>query len=99
MNKDLSYDRTKPVNVTGGGGLATKSGIEAGAGFTGNPRTKSVVFSTAFIGANYSPSVVGDDNRTWNISNRLSTGFDISSNSGSPVTGNVYWTAIYNGET
>lgn len=79
--------------------LPTKSGVVAGGSFTGNPRSYSVVFSTAFEDANYSPSVIGTDARSWEVSNVLATGFDINSNSASAISGNVYWTAIKHGET
>lgn len=82
--------------VSGIGALTLyKSGTIPGGSFIDGPiRKYNVVFATAFPDANYSVSVVGEDNRTWSIENKTQAGFTISANSGSSVDGDTDWTAI-----
>jgi len=78
--------------------LKTKSGIVAAGTFAGNPKKATITFATAFTDTNYSVSVIGIDSRAWIIESVLAGSFVISANANANLTGNVYWTAIKNGE-
>ena len=79
-------------------GQKVKSGIVSGSAFSGNPQTYNVVFITPFVNDLYSISIVGDNARTWVVDNRSSTGFTISANTKTSVSGFVYWQARVIGE-
>lgn len=76
-----------------------KAGTVSSGSFTGNPKTASVTFTTAFANTNYAVTVTGIDARTWTISNVATTGFTINANANAALTGNVFWHAIANGES
>jgi hypothetical protein len=78
--------------------LKTKSGVVAGASFTGNPKKATVTFGAAFTDANYSVSVIGATPRTWSVESYVAGSFVINSNANTLPTGNVYWLAIKHGE-
>ena len=71
-----------------------KSGVETSGSFTGNPRTATVTFGTAFPDANYSVTAIGVDGRGWTIDSQVAGSFVINSNASSALTGSVSWTAI-----
>lgn len=97
---DLRYHRFPLRGAgAGGGGLVTKSGKKLSGDFTGNPKKATVTFSTPFADANYSPSVIGEDSRAWEVESVAAGSFVISSGSASGLTGDVYWTAIKHGES
>jgi len=85
--------------ISNNGGLATKSGEITG--FSGNPKTASVSFSSSFSDANYSATAFGQDGDKFSITieNKTASGFDISLNSNSAPSNPVLWTAIAHGET
>lgn len=85
----------------GGGGLSTKSGEVAAGSFSGNPKTATVTFSTAFSDANYSVAMTGQgvDKYTITAANKAAGSFDIVLNSNSAPSNPVLWTAIAHGET
>jgi hypothetical protein len=78
--------------------LKTKSGVVASGTFAGNPKKATVTFATAFADANYSVSVLGVDSRSWSVESYVAGSFVINANANLALTGNVYWTAIKNGE-
>jgi hypothetical protein len=80
-------------------GLLTKSGSIAAATFTGTPRVASVVFAAAFPSANYAVNVLGQDGRSWKVTVQSTTGFTVSSQANTALTGPVAWTAVLNGES
>lgn len=90
----VSWSLEAPPGATGATGSSSdvKSGYLVSASFSGNPLTASVSFDTDYADSNYTPSVIGDDSRSWSISNRTPSGFVINSNSSTSLTGNVYWT-------
>jgi hypothetical protein len=90
----VSWSLEAPPGATGATGSSSdvKSGYLVTASFSGSPLTASVSFDTDYADSNYTPSVIGDDSRSWSISNRTSSGFVINSNSSTSLTGNVYWT-------
>jgi len=90
----VSWALEAPPGATGATGSSSdvKSGYLVSASFSGDPLTASVSFDTDYADSNYTPSVIGDDSRSWSISNRTSSGFVINSNSSTALTGNVYWT-------
>lgn len=73
-----------------------KSGMKLNTCFTGgNPKKCTVTFTTAMPSASYSMSFISDaDQRNWTVESVTASGFVINSNSGSSITGNLYWTAI-----
>ena len=71
-----------------------KSGAKTSGSFTGNPRTATVTFGTAFPDANYSVTAIGVDGRGWTIDSQVAGSFVINSNASSALTGSVSWTAI-----
>lgn len=80
--------------------LATKAGSVSTASFTGNPKVANITLGTAFSNANYTVSVISDENRSWSIDNQLAGSFTINSNANRPLdVGTVYWIAVEHGET
>ena len=82
-------------------GLATKSDEVVAGSFSGNPKTATVSFSTAFADANYSISFGCEDNAfVPHYENKTNAGFDINLNANN-ITGltAVSWTAVKHGET
>ena len=77
-------------------GLTVKAGTVAGASFTGSPQslTYDVVFDSPFPDNTYSPTVIGEDNRSWSVENKTASGFTIDSNSRRPLVGEIYWVAV-----
>lgn len=75
-----------------------KSGIVAGASFSGNPKTFTVTFSSAMPSTSYSIAICGTSSRSWSFSSKTVNGFTISSNANAALTGEVTWTCISNGE-
>lgn len=76
----------------------SKSGFEVGASFSGSPLKITVTFSNPFSSTNYGVQVTGEDPRIWTIENKLTTGFDINSNSDTLFSGEVYWLSTEFGE-
>jgi hypothetical protein len=95
-------DFTSPVssNTAKISSLKTKSGQETPVSFAGNPKKRTVTFSTPFAGANYSVSVIGQggDNRTWTIESKLAGSFTINANANQALGDNVLWVATKHGE-
>lgn len=83
--------------------LKTKSGIVLKVSFTGNPKTATVTFATAFADTNYSISLVcntvSGKAYTPVVENILAGSFDINMtvNNINKLT-DVRWIAVYNGE-
>jgi hypothetical protein len=83
--------------------LKQKAGVVLNATFTGNPKTATVTFGTAFADTNYSVSLVcnttGGTSYTPVIENIATTGFDINMtvNNISNLT-DVRWIAVKHGE-
>lgn len=97
---ELYYFIWKLKNIIGTGtttNVKVKSGVIMGNSFAGNPKTYDVVFGSSFLG-DYSISVIGEDIRVWNYENKTLSGFRINSNADEPLSGNIYWQAILNGE-
>lgn len=79
-----------------------KAGQLANTAFgAGNPRTAAVAFNvlTPMPDTAYSVVVTGTDGRSWKITNVLTTGFTINTQSSTALTGPVYWVAIHTGES
>lgn len=76
-----------------------KAGQILAATFTGNPKTAAVTFGTVFPAATYNVTVTGTDGRSWVATSLLASGFTISSQANQALTGPVYWTAIFTGES
>jgi hypothetical protein len=76
-----------------------KAGRIAGASFGGLPVTYSVAFTTPFTDDVYAVSVIGGNARSWTVENQVSGSFIVSSNSNVALNENVFWTAIYGGES
>jgi hypothetical protein len=94
----ISGDLGALVGATGatGPGLTSddsKGGVITGLSFSGTPLSYIVTF-TAPYSSNYTLSVIGEDVRTWSISNKTLNGFTIHSNSSEVLSGDVYWTTI-----
>jgi hypothetical protein len=86
----------------GGNPLETpqyKSGKVDGASFAGVPLTYTVEFTTPFADDEYSPVVIGGNNRGFTCESVVSGSFIISSNSGQALDEPVYWVAIATGES
>ena len=85
-------------------GLATKSGKVTVTSFSGNPKTATVTFATAFADANYSVSLgveTSDSTLFTPVLNSITaSGFIINmiTNYISKLT-SIHWIAVYNGET
>jgi hypothetical protein len=90
-----SYALTASYSI---GELMTKAGSVAAGSFTGTPRTAAVTFTTAFANTSYAINVTGEDNRTWMIQSKATTGFTINSNSSVALAGTTYWIATAYGE-
>jgi len=89
-----------PLSTT----LATKSGKVAASGFSGNPKKITVDFTdeglSDFPDANYSVTAIGDQAvRTWTYESLTASSFVINSNTNSPPTGDLSWTATAHGES
>lgn len=85
-------------NILGSGDVTIpyipqKAGVVAAGSFSGNPKKTTITFGTAFVDANYSISIVGNDARKWSIESITSGGFIINANANAALTGNVYWVA------
>lgn len=94
----ISGDLGAIVGATGatGSGLTSddsKGGVVSGISFSGTPLSYIVTFTTPYS-SNYTLSVIGEDVRTWSISNKTLDGFTIHSNSSEILSGDVYWTTI-----
>jgi len=101
----VSGTNIKTINnksIVGSGDLLVsldqKSGIVANTSFSGTPKKYNVVFSTPYIDANYTISIVGVDSRAWTVETITENGFTINANANQNLTGNVYWTTTKNGE-
>ena len=90
---------TVTITGGGGGGLSTKSGLVANTSFTGNPKTATVTFTSAFASTSYSIVVTGEDSRSWSTQSKTTSGFTINSNSNTALVGNTSWITIINGES
>lgn len=89
----------------GSGGQQNKAGHIAVGSFSGDPKTASVTFTTAFADTNYSvntTAIVNVANKSYvtQVLNKATTGFDITLGTGSTdnLTG-VDWTATKHGES
>jgi len=103
-----TYNNTKSAGVLekyaradhshGGSGLLSKSGAIAAGTFTGNPKTATVTFGTAFPSV---PNVVvtGSDGRSWTITAASTTAFTVSAQANQALTNPVYWVASITGES
>ncbi|GAG35964.1 unnamed protein product, partial [marine sediment metagenome] len=84
--------------------LKTKAGVVLNAGFTGNPKTATITFGTAFADANYSPTFQPNttNNKSFkaDIENITASSFDVNLhvNNISDLV-DVRWVAIKHGET
>lgn len=94
LEKAARANHTHAVNLP-----LYKAGQIAAVTFTGTPRTASVTFGTAFPATTYNVTVTGTDGRSWVVNTIATTGFTISSQANQALTGPVYWTAIYTGES
>lgn len=79
--------------------LPTKSGEVTAASFVGTPRTAAVTFAAPFADANYSISIIGQNqSRNWEVENKTAAGFTIQTNANAALTNPVLWIAIKHGE-
>lgn len=87
--------------ITGGGFLPTKSGTKSSVSFTGNPKTATISFLSAFTDVNYTPSAIGQggDNYSITVQNITASNFEINLNSNQSPANPILWTAIKHGET
>jgi len=77
-----------------------KSGQLANTAFAAaNPRVATVTFGTAFPGTSYNVAVTGTDGRSWIVTNIVAGSFVINTQAAQALTGPVYWTAVYTGES
>jgi len=77
-----------------------KSGQLANTAFAAaNPRVATVTFGTAFPGTSYNVTVTGTDGRSWIVTNIVAGSFVINTQAAQALTGPVYWTAVYTGES
>jgi hypothetical protein len=96
-NQTIVWDSTlsKWINATQSGtGTSTsdyKSGLVNGASFSGTTLEYAVTFSQPMSSNLYAISIIGEDARTWSISNKGQSGFTIHSNSSTLLNGDVYW--------
>jgi len=86
-----------PIGPTGPS-IKLKSGSVLANSFSGTPLVSSVTFSSAYSNTDYSISIMGEDIRTWSISNKSNSGFTINSNSSTSLEGTTYWQTIEYGE-
>lgn len=103
-NVTLSYNdpsNTLTINATTqvGTGLKIKAGTVTAGTFTGTPRKATITFGTAFASTAYAIVIAGTDNRSWSWESKSTTGFVISSNAATALTGNVDWHAVATGES
>lgn len=75
-----------------------KSGLVAGANFSGSPKIYDVVFTTNYADLNYKINITGVDNRCWSYSDKAVSGFRIQANANQVLTGEVSWETIKTGE-
>lgn len=73
--------------------IPQKAGTILAATFSGNPKKATVTFTTAFLDANYSVSIIGTNSRSWSVESVTAGGFVINANANAALTGNVYWVA------
>jgi hypothetical protein len=66
--------------------------------FGGTPLIADIAFTADFPNVGYSVTITGEDARIFTIQSKTVSGFQINTNSGVALTGNVYWQAISNGE-
>ena len=71
----------------------------AGGSFAGFPLSAAVVFATPFASNQYAVNVTGENLRLWSVSSKSAAGFTIQANSIVPITGNVFWECIFEGES
>lgn len=76
-----------------------KSGQIAAVTFTGNPKTATVTFGTAFPSTAYNVTVIGTDGRSWVVNSLTAAGFTISTQANAALSGPVYWHATATGES
>jgi len=89
------------LGVTGPSGIgsaALKAGTIPAVNFSGNPKTATVTFVTAFSSTAYSITLTGQDGRTWTYESKTTTGFVVNSNANSAPTGETSWKAVLSGE-
>jgi hypothetical protein len=99
-NSLFFYELWNLKNTLGSGAttnVKVKSGVINSNSFSGNPKTYDVIFTSSFSG-DYSISVIGEDVRVWSYENKTLSGFRINSNADQPLSGDIYWQAILNGE-
>lgn len=95
----LTQDQIDAIDsVVAGAVTKIKSGVVAFGSFVGNPKKATVTFANAFVNANYSTAIIGDNSRGWSIESVTAGSFVINSNANQAPTGNTYWTAIKHGE-
>ncbi len=79
----------------------TKAGTVPGGSFTtiSGKKIFDVLFTAPFIDDSYSISLVASDQRIWHYESKSNTGFRINSQSNAPLSGEISWQAIANGES
>ena len=71
-----------------------KAGIVAPGAFVGiGLKSYAVVFNKLMSSNNYAVSIVGEDNRNWQIQAKSVAGFTIQTNSAVVPVGNTFWFA------
>lgn len=85
-------------SITSTSGIRTKANVVAYSSFTGTPLTATVTFATPFDNSNYAVTVTGEDARSWTVTGKTTSGFDINSNSSVALIGDTYWQATSYGE-
>lgn len=85
-------------SITSTSGIRTKANVVAYSSFTGTPLTATVTFATPFDSSNYAVTVTGEDARSWTVTGKTTSGFDINSNSSVALIGDTYWQATSYGE-
>jgi hypothetical protein len=90
-------DKTKLDAISGTRRI--KSGVIAAGSFTGNPKKATITFSSSFLSANYSLSILGGDARSWTYETQASGSIVINSNANANLTHPVLWIAIDHGES
>jgi len=84
--------------MTDSADLKTKSGTVSSGTFAGSPKTATVTLTTAFVDANYSVSVLGQDGRSWKYQSKIAGSFVINTQANTALTAAVDWIAVYQGE-
>ena len=74
-----------------------KAGVVSSGSFSGNPKTASVIFATAFSDNNYAVNITGIDNRNWTAETLTASGFTINANANQTLIGQVFWSATHSG--